>query len=157
MIDTKKKKKTLGESALELFKNPDVLDHSPTEQSWEMLKDFDNQMYEAIEEGKKKFDGDFFVVYLIKKEFNINNAMHTYFVTRQTCPTPNYDQSVYKFHRNDEEIEYIWTLPDKKTYEMILNHAQEMDKEFESLIKFVFADDAGLLLQLCKSLNGEIY
>ena len=79
----------------------------------EMHKNYADHIAAAIAGGLKSFDGDFFIQVETKKERLMPNTIRNYFVTRQTCPTPWYDQTVYKYHRQHGTIEFIWVIPAK--------------------------------------------
>lgn len=150
------KRDTVGKISSELLFNADYLDHSPEEQMREQLEDYEKNVLEAIETGKKLYDGDFYIVVETKKEPKMQNVIRNYFIARQTCPTPTYDNSVYKYHWRDEHLEFLWVLPSKEVYKMFKDRALEIPSDQKELLGFVLDDADGTLLRLCKKLNGEI-
>ena len=68
-------------------------------------------LYEAVDRGYLKFKGDFYIHVETKKEKLLENVLRNYFIPRETCPTPNYDQSVFTDHREKGEIQFFWTIP----------------------------------------------
>lgn len=147
---------TIGKISWDLLANSSVLDHSAQEQMQEQLDSYEANMFEAIERGKKEFPGDFFIVVETKKEPKMKNVIRNYFIVRQSCPTPQYDNSVYKYHAATEYCEFLWVLPSKQVYNMMKNRALELPVEERQLLQFVLEDSDGTLLRKCRMLNGEI-
>ena len=86
----------------------------------------------------------------------MKNVIRNYFIHRKTCPTPTYDNVVYRYNFKDEFIELLWVLPSRDTYNMMLNRAVEIPKEQHELLQYVLDDHDGTLLHICKQLNGEL-
>jgi len=149
-----KKRKTLGELSTELAKK-DFGQISVRDQSSAMLTDYEKNMFESVEEGKKKFIGSFFIVVITKKERILQNVIRNYFVARVSCPTPDYDQIVYKYNNVEDKIEFIWVVPSKHTCLLYLKNAKIIDpKEYALLMSIVDFSD-GTLYKKCKKLNKE--
>ena len=83
------------------------------------------------------------------------NTYRNYFIDRQTCPTPNYDQAVYRYNRKKEQIEYIWSIPDRETCHHLRINAMHVVPRERELLSFVLKFADGTLFKLCKKLNGE--
>lgn len=121
-----------------------------------MLVDYEKNLYDCASHALTKFDNvDFFVVVITKKEPLFENTLRHYFVARQSCPTPDYDQTVYKYHRKGHAFEFIWVIPSKDTCLMYLSNVSSVHPKEYDLLKFVteFAD--GTLRKRCKRLNNE--
>jgi len=100
-------------------------------------------------------EGDFFIAALIKKEKLLENVIRNYFVPTKACPTPTYDQTLYRYNSKKGSIEYLWTVPDRET---CLTFAENKDKIVpaeQGLLKFVLEFYDGTLYRLCKKFNGE--
>lgn len=99
---------------------------------------------------------DFYVVMLIKVE-NIGQANRTFVFARRSCPTPVYKQCVWKYHRNSDSLEFLWTIPDQVLYWHIYHNRTKYfaDKETAKLAKFVSLMESGELLEWIKKENGE--
>lgn len=151
------KRDTVGKISWDLLANASFLDHSADEQMREQLDDYEDNVQEAIDRGKKEFQNDFYIVVETKKEPKMKNVIRNYFIIRSTCPTPQYDNTVYHYHRSTEQIEFLWVLPSRDTYNMIKNSVLEMPAECRQLVQFVLEDADGTLLRKCKKLNGEVY
>lgn len=150
----KKKKKTVGTSSSELSqKQPDTRD--PIELQREIHKGYESNVIEAVDRGIKEIHGDFFVVVTTKKERLMQNVIRNYFSVRKTCPTPEYDQTVYQYFRKDDKLEFLWVLPSKDTCELLHLNMLGVSKEERDLLYFVLSFYDGSLLRKAKKLNGE--
>lgn len=150
------KRDTVGKISWDLLQNADVADHSVHEQMQENLVDYEKNILEAVDRGLNSFDGDFYIVVETKKEPKMKNVLRNYFIVRQSCPTPTYDNSVYKYHRRDGNLEFLWVLPSRETYNMMKDRALEIPSEERQLLQFVLDDADGTLLKICKKLNKEV-
>lgn len=148
------KRETVGKISAELLtKAPDSRD--PIELEREMHKDYENHIFESIKDGLKNYVGDFFIEVTTKKEPLMPNVIRNYFSARRSCASPNYDQTIYKYHRNDDKIEFLWVVPSKDTCELLYNNMLEVDPEERQLLSFVLSFYDGTLLDLAKKLNKE--
>lgn len=149
-----KKKKTVGAIASELQqKAPETRD--PIEIQREVHKDYIDNLKIAVDRGLKTMQHDFFVTVITKKEKLMENVLRNYFAERSTCPTPDHDQTVYKYHHNSGNLEYLWTIPDRQTCEIFLRNADKIVPEEQLLLEFVLNFYNGELMTLCRKLNGE--
>lgn len=98
---------------------------------------------------------DFFIEVITKPERLFRNYPRTYFVGRKTCPTPFYDQSVYRYNWKDDNIEYLWSLPDLDNANYLASHCLTVPEELKQLMGFVMDYYNGDLFKRCKQLNGE--
>lgn len=147
---------TVGKISQELIRADTQVDHTPEEQMREMLTQYDQQLLEAVQAGVSKYQKDFFIEVQTKKEPKMVNVLRNYFIPRTTCPTPTYDQVVYKVYFKDEHIEFLWNLPDKVTYHNMKHNFLDYPADQKQLIGFVLDDADGTLLKRCKQLNGEL-
>lgn len=149
------KKKTVGQVALEeMQKTPDP-DASIIDYQREAQKEYIQNLEECVKKHVKLIDGDFFVVVDTKREKILENVLRNYFYARKTCPTPNYDQSVFKYHVDSGDLEYIWTVPSKDTCLHLLDNALNLDLEEKELLTMVQAFADGTLMSMCKTFNNE--
>lgn len=150
------KRDTVGKTSLDLLQKSDYLDHSAHEQMQEQLQEYEKNIFECLSSGKKQYDNDFYIVVETKKESKLNNVLRNYFIHRISCPTPTYDNVVYKYHRKEDQIEFLWVLPSKATCKMMRENALEIVPEERELLQYVLDDADGTLLRKCKMLNGEL-
>lgn len=149
-------KKTIGKISTELIKKDTSVDHSPIEQMRESLTDYDSNIYECIERGKRDYSRDFYVVVITKKERLMPNVLRNYFTNRLSCPTPQFDQAVYKYNYRDEIIEFLWVIPAKDICEQFLNNALLVDDSQKELLSYIVDFVDGTLDRKSMILNGEI-
>jgi len=149
-----KREKTVGQVSLDLVsKTPETL--SPIEQMRESLTEYDKNINECIETNKKIYAGDFFIVVITKKEPLMENVLRNYFMARSTCPTPDYDQTVYRYDKKAGDIEFIWTIPSKHTCLTFIENKDEIVPDEWGLLKFILEFADGTLYKKAKELNGE--
>ena len=101
------------------------------------------------------WDGDFYVVTLLKQERTMANVIRTLFMQTIACPTPDYNQSVFKYHASEEKLQYLWTVPDPQTLELLLRNARYVVPEERPLLEMCMMFVDGTLLRRCRKLNGE--
>lgn len=147
-------KETVGKQASELLtKAPDSQD--PIEIERAMQEDYLKNLIECVETHRKIFPKSFFVVILTKNEKLLPNVFRNYFSARLSCPTPNYDQSVYRYNHEEEQIEYVWTIPAREVCYYLLNNKHLVVKEEQQLLQFVVDFSEGKLYELAQSYNEE--
>jgi len=149
-------RETVGKISWDLLAKADILDHSADEQMREQLDTFEEEMYKAIDRGKQTFPDGFYIVVETKKEPKMKNVIRNYFIIRQSCPTPQYDNAVYRYHSISEQLEFLWVLPSRQVYNMMKENALDIQKEERQLLQFVLEDADGTLLRKCRQLNGEL-
>lgn len=149
-----KKKKTVGAHARELLmQKPDEVD--PIELQREMQKDYAENVSLAIEEGKKTFQHPFYVVVLTKREKLMTNVIRDYFFSRITCPTPDYDQAVFKIDPATDTVTFLWVIPSYDAVEYLYDNAIEARADTPMLVEYVCDFKNGSLLKRAKELNNE--
>lgn len=146
----------VGKISWDLLAKNDPVDHSPEEQRREQIQEWESYIQSTITDGIRFYLGDFYIVIETKREKNMSNVIRSYFFHRISCPTPTWDNSVFKYHRAQDRLEFLWVLPDKNTCYMIKERALELPSEQKDLVRFVLDDFDGTLLKRCKQLNGEI-
>lgn len=149
-----KKRDTVGKLSSELIvKAPDTRSAKELEEA--MQQDYLKELTACVQTNRKKYHKDFYVVVLTKNEKLMPNVFRNYFLDRSTCPTPDYDQSVFKFNASQESIEYLWSLPSKDSIEYLKYHKKEVVPEERQLLMFVLDFLDGTLDRLAKTMNGE--
>ncbi len=145
---------TVGKISAELIQK-EAPTRDPIELQREMHKDYIAHIHDAIFRGKQDFSGDFFVVVLTKKERLMQNVIRNYFLARSSCPTPEWDQTVYRYKRADDLLEFLWVIPSKDTCQLFKENALQITPEEKELLRFVMDFTDGTLLKLAKRLNKE--
>lgn len=151
---TEKRTETVGKICHDLMLK-DPVSTDPIELERAMQEDYINQLKEAVEVNRKLIHGDFYVVVTTKMEPLMVNAFRNFFEPRHTCPTPQYDQSVYKYFAKEEHLAYMWTVPCKDACIYLKRNAQYVVKEEQQILHFALAFLDGSLDKLAKQLNGE--
>ena len=146
--------KTVGEEAYKRLLNPDHKQEI-VETQREIDKEYYKELEECVNRGKKLHfgDDDFFVVVVCKKERLMENVIRRYFFPRQTLPTPDFDQTVWRY-KKDGYVEFIWTIPDHNTCQEMLNYPDRYPFEEKELVNMVRLFMEGVLYhQACKHFN----
>ena len=147
---------TVGKISSELIAKP-LESETPFEQMSEQLSDWDKSIFECLEAAKKNYGtSDFYLVVITKKEKLMQNVLRNYFFATKACPSPTWDQTVYRYTHADEQLEYLWTVPDKATCFVFSRHRLLVKPEELMLLKFVIEFEDGTLLDKAKRLNGEV-
>jgi hypothetical protein len=120
-----------------------------------MQEDYIPKLVAQVELDKKKIKGDLFIEVVTKRDPLMPKMVGNWFKSRLTCPTPNYDQSVFHYDRRKDSIEYLWTIPDLPMCKFLIRHALNLSELDKSLLKYVLDFRDGTLLQLAKHLNKE--
>ncbi len=154
-----RKEKLAGQVILEHDKLGLDLEDDITEYRRAMEPDIMARIRSTVDEAKNK-DGyigkDFYVV-LITTIDRVLRQPKIIPLARKSCPTPVYKQSVWKYQRSANNLEFLWSIPDAILYYHILrNQIKYMnDKETADLAKFVILMESGELLEWVKKENGE--
>lgn len=137
------------------------LDKMTAVEAWEAKeKDYLKQLIDCAETNRKLFEGDFYICNTIKEETIFNKylqmpVLSEFFIALHDCPTPNYDQNLYKYNSKTEQIEYLWSVPDRKTCHYLYENRDIVDESERQLLDFVLKYADGTLFRLMKKLNGE--
>jgi len=149
-----KKRETLGKISSDLLqKQPE--ERSVVELERSMQEDYLDHLKECVATHAKIFPDNFYIVVITKNEKLMPNVFRNYFSARLSCPTPEYDQSVFKYIKESEHVEYLWTVPSKDACIHLKENAQYVVKEEQELLRFVLHFLDGTLLNVSKHLNGE--
>lgn len=151
--------KTYGEKLTEHIKKELTLEDDVIEYRRKLepdvLKEINNVITKSKNNSLYRFK-DFYIVMLTKIE-RIGGVPHNMIFARQSCPTPVYRQSVWKYKHNSDQLEFLWCIPDSILYSHILRCPTKYlaDKECADLAKFVMLMESGELLEWVKKENKE--
>lgn len=146
---------TVGKLSSELLQQDTYGDISAGDQMREQLREYESNIAGAIDTGKNNYSSDFFVVVITKRERLMPNVIRNYFFSRLSCPSPDYDQTVYHYHRTSDHLEFLWVVPAPVAVKDIMKHRHDLDASFYGLLKFVLEFLDGTLEVRARSLNGE--
>lgn len=77
-------------------------------------KQHENKIKNAIEQGKKELEQDFFIVTHIRNEKGYSNVLPRDIVRAdKACPWPTADQHVYRYHKKEDRLELLWMVPSR--------------------------------------------
>jgi len=148
------KRESVGKLAIEAQqKTPESTD--PREIGNEMTKPYVSELFKALEDGKKKIDGSFFLVVLTKRERLLKNVIRNYFFYRYSCPTPDYDQAVYRYDREGDSLDLIWVLPNREYSFHLKDNMINLDKEYKGLLSYILDFDDKTLFKKARTFNNE--
>jgi hypothetical protein len=125
------------------------------EQTEENLTEYEKELFICVANGIQRYQGDFYVVVSTKLEPLMKNVLRNYFIHRKTCPTPDYDQILYKYSAEIQSIDFLWVIPSKDTCNFLLDHVLEVAPEERQLLQFVLDFSDGTLMKIAKQLNRE--
>lgn len=147
---------TVGKFATDLMANDDGYAVSVIDQQRENTKEYMKNLYEAADRGILQYpNSDFYIHVETKKEKLLENVLRNYFIVKYACPTPNYDQSVFKYHHEKGDLVFMWVIPDRNTCFYFQQNYAHIPAEEKELLTFIRMFDDGTLLKLAKRLNGE--
>lgn len=154
VVDKEPTKQTVGALAVDLLsrhREPVAV----IDQMRESLTEFEWNVWECVRRSKNMFPGDFYVNVATKKERLLENVIRNFFFPTIDCPTPTWDQTVYKYKRKSDELKLAWTIPCKQACEYVMLNYNTLPREEAQLISYVFAFHDGTLEKIAKELNGE--
>lgn len=149
------KRKTIGQIAQE--KQQEKI---PEKKLWpyveEAAKDFMANLLECVERGKKLFENrDFFISNAGKNEQILWNVMRSYWIPLQACPTPNFDQVVFRYRWQSEQLEEVWCIPTKDACEYLIRNKNYVIPAEQDVLAYTIAFVDGSLEKMAKFLNEE--
>ncbi|HZW61478.1 MAG TPA: hypothetical protein VFF04_04605 [Candidatus Babeliales bacterium] len=148
------KRETVGKISSELLQKESE-SRDPIELQREMQKDYLKELFRCIEDNYRNYTDTFYVVVITKNERLMPNVFRNYFFARQTCPTPDYDQTVWKIDIQEKSVDYLWTIPSRDASHYLKNNTSLVHPEEQELLGNVLKFADGTLYKLCKKLNGE--
>lgn len=147
-------RETVGKVSSDLLQK-DMGPQTVVDMQREMQKDYLKNLVDCINNHKNVFPSDFFIVVISKNERLMPNVFRGYFLARLSCPTPEYDQTVFKYNKDAEYVEHIWTIPSQDACNYLHENAKYVVTEEQELLQYVLRFLDGSLLKLSKQLNGE--
>ncbi|HUV84175.1 MAG TPA: hypothetical protein VMV86_00615 [Methanosarcinales archaeon] len=125
------------------------------ELSKEMNKDYMTTLIDTALKDKSKYEGNYYVVILTKRERLIKRVLRNLFFTRQSCPTPSYEQTVYKFDPKEESLEFLWIVPSKGICKIMYKQRHAIEIQSDALLPYVIDFYEGKLMRKAMELNKE--
>jgi hypothetical protein len=129
--------------------------HNAVDQTRENLTDYEKKLIECLEYHKQNVNGNFFIEITVKKEKLMQNVIRNIFVGRLSCPTPNYDQILYRYSKNDDRLDFLWVIPSRDTCIDMMRNFLNIHPEEQELYHFVRDFENGTLMKIAKKFNKE--
>jgi len=130
-----KRKKTVGAEAVDRLANKDMK-QGIVDTEREANKEYIGEIQKCVD-AHKSWDNPFYVVVQQKKEQLLENVIRRYFIGRQSLPTPQWDQDVWRYDPKTGNLEYLWTLPDENTAKWMAGNPNDIHPEQHQLLHFV--------------------
>ena len=120
------------------------------------LKDYMSNVFMAVERGKKDIDDNqFFIVVTLRGEPMVSKALRNQFFFRRSCPTPTFQQTVFRYLRKDDMLEYLWSMPDVETSYFYKHNPTMVLPSKYGILQHVLDYFDGKLDEICLTLNKE--
>lgn len=137
-------KQTVGQASYDLLRKPPE-EVNAIDLQREMQKSVTGQLQEIIESHKTYADS-YFIVYLLRKERLIPNAIRQQFVVRKTRPKPDYDCSLFEYSNLTGNLRFHWTIPDEETCTYLLLNKEHLSDDEKDLFLYVKKFSDGTLV-----------
>lgn len=100
---------------------------------------------------------DFYICLHTKIE-RIGQQPQFIMLVRRSCPTPVYQQTVWKYHHVSDSLEFMWQIPTGILYYHILNNSQKylLDPETKQLAQTVILMESGEMEKWIIKENGNL-
>lgn len=122
-----------------------------------ILSEWDENIYELIEKTRKvEPSRHFYVCVTTKREYLVKNTIRNYFESKYACPTPQFEQVVYKINKDSNDPVLLWVIPNKDACIYLKNNAAYVDTIEHELLQYVLDFSVGKLDQIAQIENGEI-
>lgn len=153
-VKNKPKDKTVGQQSVEALQEKSQ-EISVIEQQKQMQSEYMKYLLTSIDEGFNLYRTSFFVEVQTKNEKLMPNVFRNYFIHRRSCPSPNYDQSVFRYNVDKGQVEYLWTVPSRDVCFHLKDNATLVSHDEKDLLGFVLKFADGTLFKMCKHYNDE--
>lgn len=163
--------KTIGAIASELMSSPDTKNLNPQDIQRAQEQEYVNNLIWCVKHAKKEIqcndkcaescskrsamEGDFFITTALKKEDLLQNVLRHYHIPTKVCPTPTYDQTLYRYNDAKGELEFIWVIPDRETCLTFKENVNNIVPEERALLQYILDFYDGTLYRKMKEFNGE--
>ena len=78
-----------------------------------------------------------------------------YWIPLTSCPTPNFDQIVFRYKEKEQLLEEIWCIPPEDGCEYLIRNKNHVVAAERNLLEYTIAFVDGKLDNMAKFLNGE--
>lgn len=102
-----------------------------------------------------KFHNKNFYIIMHFRKHRLVNEPGVLIVARLSCPTPVYNQAVFKYYRSAGSLEYLWSIPDAPRYYWLIKNMQNIPKDMQHEARFCFLMESGELERWVIKENGN--
>ncbi len=121
-----------------------------------ILTEWDQNVLEVVQKTRAiEPTRHFYVCVTTKREYLAPNTIRNYFESKYACPTPQFEQVVYKIHTGGTNISLLWVIPNKDACIYLTLNALTVSPEERQLLEYVLRFNKGELDQLAQQENGE--
>lgn len=138
------KRKTVGQEAYDRLLAPDE-SQGIIDTQREVHKSYLKEINNTIDK-HKDWTTPYYVVVIAKKERLMENVIRQYFMARRTLPTPQWDQTVWRFDPKSGDLRFVWCTPDENTAKWMAGNTSEVPP-----------DQYELLNTVIELINGRLY
>lgn len=122
-----------------------------------ILSEWDQNILEVVQKTRQIIPTrHFYICVTTKREILLKNTIRNYFETKYDCPTPQFEQVVYKVHKNTTDLSLLWVIPNKEACIYLKHNALQVAPEEKEILQWVLDFSIGKLDQLAQKENGEI-
>lgn len=112
-----------------------------------------DHVWKAVERGIKEFPHKTLYILHSRVIDRASRAIRNRYAPHWICPKPNFDNAVYQYNRDHDDLKLLWVLPSKDTANHLLANAVYLDTGNKGLLQFVLDFKDGTLDKLAITLN----
>ncbi len=156
MEEIKSTQPTFGQQYLEGIKKDSGI--APVQEMRDgVLNEWDQNIFELIHKTRQILKTErFYVCVTTKREYLAPNAIRNYFESKHACPTPQFEQVVYRIKENSNDWQLMWVIPNKEACQYLIFHRHRIPPEEHALLGYVLEFVQGKLDVRAQKENGEI-
>lgn len=122
-----------------------------------LLSEWDKNIFELIEKTREIIKSErFYVSVTTKREYLAPHTIRNYFESKYHCPTPQFEQVVYRIKENSNDWQLMWVIPNKEACNYLIFHRHRIPLDEHALLGYVLEFFQGKLDQRAQKENGEI-
>ena len=125
---------TVGKKAWELLQKPDS-SQGVIDTQREMCKKYLQDLEDCVKR-YPDWKNPWYVCVQLRRERTLVNVLRSHIYGRQTEPSPEFDLHVYKYHPNTGDLEFLWCIPDKETFEYMTTYPHLVPSEEHELLSY---------------------
>ena len=131
-------RKTVGACALDLKAKGDQ-HQSVVDTQREMTKGYVDELIKCAQAGARSYESGkaFYVCVQTRRERLLENVIRNQFYHRRTRPAPAYDLALYHYEPKEEQLRFVWCIPDKETVAYMCEPGFIPEREQVQLYYFV--------------------